>query len=77
MTMTTTERDDVERGPRSRGHGCGGGSGCCGGHGGGPRWDREDETESRRSTLEERQRDLEQELADVTGQLRDLRVRSS
>lgn len=72
--MRTMERDDVERGPRGRGNGCCGGSGCCGGHGGGPRRDREDEPASRRSTLEERQRDLEQELADVTGQLRNLRA---
>ncbi len=70
--MTTTERHDVERGPRGRGHGCCGGTGCCGGHGGGPRWDREDETLSRRSTLEERQSDLEEELAEVTGKLREL-----
>lgn len=72
--MRTMERDDVERGPRGRGHGCCGGSGCCGGHGGGPHRNREDETASRRSILEERQRDLEQELAEVTGKLRDLRA---
>jgi hypothetical protein len=72
--MRTIERDDVERGPRGRRHGCCGGSGCRGGHGGGRRWDREDETRSRQRTLEERQRDLEQELAEVTGKLRDLRA---
>jgi hypothetical protein len=32
------------------------------------------ETQSRQSILEERQRDLEQELAEVTGKLRDLRT---
>jgi len=74
--MRTMGRDDVERGPRGRGHGCHGGPDCCGGHGHGRgrRWDREDGTESLRSTLEERRRDLEQELADVTEQLGDLRA---
>ncbi len=70
--MRTMERDDVARGPRGRGHGCCGGSDCCGGHGGGPRWDRDDEAPSQRSILEERQRNLEEELAEVTGKLRDL-----
>jgi len=72
--MRTMERDDVERGPRGRGRGCCGGSRCCGGHGGGSHRNREDETASRQSILEERQRDLEQELAEVTGKLRDLRA---
>ena len=52
--MRTMERDNVERGPRGRRHGCCGGSGCCGGHGGGRRRDREDETRRRQRTLEER-----------------------
>jgi uncharacterized protein involved in exopolysaccharide biosynthesis len=42
--------------------------GCCGG----PRGHVEDTAVARRSALEERQRDLEQELADVAQQLRDL-----
>ena len=70
--MRTMERDEVGRGPRGRGHGCCGGSGCCGGHGGGWHGGREDETTSRRTSLEERRRDLEQALADVSEQLRDL-----
>ncbi len=74
--MRTMERDEVGRGPRGREHGCCGGSGCCGGHagghGGGRHGGREDETSSRRILLEERRRDLEQELADVTERLGDL-----
>lgn len=72
--MRTMERDDVERGPRGRGHGCCGGSGCRGGSGVGLRWEGEDDAPSQRSILEERQRDLEEELAEVTGRLRDLRA---
>jgi hypothetical protein len=71
--MRTMQRDDVDQGSRGRGHGCCGGSGCCGdGHG--SHSNREDEATMRRTSLEERQRDLEQELADVAGQLRNLRV---
>jgi hypothetical protein len=71
-----TEMNDIERNPRGRGHGCGGGSGCCGGHdhGHGRRWNRDDEPASLRAALEERRRDLEQELADVTDQLDGLRT---
>ncbi len=72
--MKTMGRDDVERGPRGRGRGCCGGSGCCGGHGRGPRveGEREEETTSRRRVLEERRRDLEEALAEVTSELSDL-----
>lgn len=70
--MRTMERDDVERGPRGHGHGCCGGSGCCGGLGRGHGFAQVDETASRRRVLEERQRDLEAALAEVTSELRDL-----
>ncbi|MDA8283301.1 MAG: hypothetical protein M0Z42_08425 [Actinomycetota bacterium] len=70
--MKTMGRDDVERGPRGRGRGCCGDAGCCGGHGRGPHREREEETASRRRTLEERQRDLEEALAEVTSELADL-----
>ena len=70
--MRTMGRDDVERGPRGHGRGCCGGSGCCGGHGQGTRLEHEAETASRRRTLEERQRDLEEALAEVTSELADL-----
>ena len=78
--MKTMGRDDVERGPRGRGRGCCGGASCCGGHGRGPRFEREgefarareEETTSRRRVLEERRRDLEEALAEVTSELSDL-----
>jgi hypothetical protein len=71
--MRTMQRDDVEQGPKGRWGDCCGGSGCCGGrreHGAHRVSDAEAST--RRTTLEDRQRDLEQELADVAGQLLDL-----
>ena len=74
--IRTMGRDDVERGPRGhgRGHGggCCGGSGCCGGHGRGRRFEGEEDTASRRRVLEERRRDLEESLAEVTSELSDL-----
>ena len=74
--MQAMGRDDVERGPRGygRGHGggCCGGWGCCGGHAQGRRFEREEDTTSRRRVLEERRRDLEEALAEVTGELSDL-----
>ena len=70
--MRTMGRDDVERGPRGHGRGCCGGSGCCGGHGRGRHLEREEETASRRRLLEERRRDLEEALAEVTSELSDL-----
>jgi hypothetical protein len=72
--MTTTPREDTERGPRGRGRGGCGGPGCCGGHGHGHGHGRgaEGGLDTRRATLRERQRDLEQELAEVAGALRDL-----
>lgn len=70
--MTTMERGDVERDPRGHGHGCCGGADCCGGHGRGPHFGRKEETASRRRVLEERQRDLEEALAEVTSKLADL-----
>ena len=73
--MRTMERDDATRGRHGRRCGCGGGSGCRGGNGHGGRQHHEDATTTLRTTLEERQRDLEQELADVTEQLRDLRTK--
>ena len=72
--MRTMQREDVERGPKGRGHGCCGGSGCCGGNGPGSESERDSAATTRRTTLEGRQRDLEQELADVAEQLRDLGV---
>jgi hypothetical protein len=70
------QRDDIERGPRGHGRdhdgGCCGGSGCCGGHGRGARFEREEDTASRRRVLEERRRDLEEALAEVTSELSDL-----
>jgi hypothetical protein len=68
------ERDDVERGPRGRGKGCRGGSGCCGGHGHGPHSGDQDAATDRQMSLEEHQLELEQELADVIAQLRNLRA---
>lgn len=71
--MTTAQRDDVEQEPKGHGGECCGGSGNCGGrrkHGG--HHDGETQASTSRAMLEHRQRDLEQELADVTGQLRDL-----
>ena len=74
--MQTMGRDDVERGSRGhgwgRGGGCCGGSGCCGGHGRGPLFEREEDTAIRRRVLEERRRDLEEALAEVTSELSDL-----
>lgn len=70
--MRTMGRDDVERGSRGHIRGCCGGSGCCAGHGRGPHREREEETASRRRVLEERQRDLEEALAEVTSELADL-----
>ncbi len=74
--IQTMRRDDVERGPRGRGwghgEGCCGGSGCCGSRGRGRRLEREDETTSRQRVLEERRRDLEEALAEVTSELSDL-----
>lgn len=69
--MMMTRRDEIERGWRGRGRGCCGGPGCCGGHERAPRFE-QDTTALRRQVLEERQRDLEQELADVTSELQDL-----
>jgi hypothetical protein len=66
-----TRRDEIERGSRGRGRGCCGGPGCCGGHERALRFE-QDTTARRRQVLEERQRDLEQELADVTSELQDL-----
>ena len=68
----TMGRDDVERGPRGHGRGCCGGSGCCGGHGRGRHLEREEDTASRRRLLEQRRRDLEEALAEVTSELSDL-----
>ena len=70
--MRTMGRDDVEGGPRGHGRCCCGGSGCCGGHGRGPHLEREEDTASRRRLLEERRRDLEEALAEVTSELTDL-----
>jgi len=70
--MRTMERDDVERGRRGHGHDCCGGPGCCGGHGRDRGFAGEDETARRRRALEERQRDLEEALAEVTSELADL-----
>lgn len=59
--MRTIQRDDAQyRRGDHRG-------GCCG-----PRGYVEDTAVARRRALEEHQRDLEQELADVAEQLRDL-----
>jgi hypothetical protein len=71
--MRTTD-EQTWAGRRSFGQrGCGCGHGCgCGGHARGPRWADGEETVTERVTLEERQRDLEQELADVTARLRHL-----
>lgn len=60
--MRTIQRDDAQHGLGDRG------SGCCGGKG----HQDQDTPMDRRRALEEHQRDLEQELADVTEQLRDL-----
>jgi hypothetical protein len=66
-----TERDHVEQGQRQERGCCG--PGCCGrGYGQGARWDHEDEAAERRASVGERRRDLEQQLADVTGQLQGL-----
>jgi hypothetical protein len=71
--MRTMERDEVVRGRRGHGHG----HGCCGGCGG-PRRGRhlrgEEAASTRRRALEERQRDLEEALAEVTSELADLDV---
>jgi hypothetical protein len=56
--MTTTQRDEAKHSDGDRGRG------CCGGHG--------HEEATSRQALEERHRDLEQKLADVTEQLADL-----
>jgi hypothetical protein len=72
--MRPMERDDVERGPRGCGEGCCGGSGCCGGHGHGPHSGHQDATTGQQMALEERQLDLEQDPADLTAQLRNLRT---
>lgn len=71
--MRTRQRDDVEPGTKGHGGDCCRGSGCCGGrreHG--AHLDSDAEASVRRTTLEDRQRDLEEELTDVAGQLRDL-----
>ncbi|MGC8463184.1 MAG: hypothetical protein ACP5P9_05895 [Acidimicrobiales bacterium] len=69
--MQTMGRDDVERGQHGHGRGCcgGGGGGCCGGRGHGRHLEHQDETASRRRLLEERRRDLEEALAEVTSEL--------
>lgn len=61
--MKTIQRDDAQQRPADRG------SDCCGGK---RRRDAADSPMDRRRALQEHQRDLEQELADVTEQLRDL-----
>lgn len=69
--MRTIQRDDAQDRLGDHGCGCGGGP-SRGGGGCGPRRSVEDTAVARRRALEEHQRDLEQELADVTEQLRDL-----
>jgi hypothetical protein len=60
--MRTTARDDAHHSPGDHWGGCG----C------GTRRYEEDTPAARRRALEEHQRDLEQKLADVADQLRDL-----
>jgi hypothetical protein len=72
--MRTIERDDVEYGTRGHRNGCCGGSDCCGGQRGGHRSAGSDESAGRRRVLEKRQRDLEETLAEVTSELRDLGI---
>ncbi len=71
--MKTTQRDEVQHQPAGHRGGCCGGSGHsgCGPHGSA------EDTVARRSALEEHQRDLEQALADVAEQLRDLPAEES
>jgi hypothetical protein len=69
--MRTTSRDDAQQSLSDRRGGCCGGPAHSGGCGGGTHGYAED-TVARRRALEEHQRDLEQELADVVAQLRDL-----
>jgi len=70
--MRTIQRDEAQHSVGDHRRGCCGGSSREGGHGCGSHGYKEDTAVARRSALEERQRDLEQELADVAEQLRDL-----
>jgi hypothetical protein len=70
--MRTIQRDEAQHSVGDHRRGCCGGPGHEGGDGCGPRGYVEDTAVARRSALEERERDLEQELADVAEQLRDL-----
>lgn len=69
--MKTAQRDDPQHQPADHRGGCCGGSGHSGDPGCRSHGAKAD-TVARRSELEERLRDLEQELANVDEQLRDL-----
>lgn len=70
--MRTIQQDEAQHSVGDHRRGCCGGSSRKAGDGCGPSGCAEDTEVDRRSALEERQRDLEQELADVADQLRDL-----
>lgn len=70
--MRTRQREDTQHWRGDRGSGCCGGSGRRDHVGCGPHGYTEDTSMDRRHALEEHQRDLEQQLADVAEQLRDL-----
>ncbi|EFG79780.1 hypothetical protein HMPREF0591_0325 [Mycobacterium parascrofulaceum ATCC BAA-614] len=70
--MTTIQRDYAQHGLGDRGSSCCGRPGRRNGSDYGPGWPVEDTAITRRRTLEEHQRDLEQELADVAEQIRDV-----
>ena len=76
--MKMMEQESSERGPQGRA-GCGGGGsshcGCHNEHDSTP--ERADEAATLRTSLEDRQRDLEQELATVAQELRDLEPNKS
>lgn len=70
--MTTIQPDEAQHSEGDHRRGCCGGSSREGGDGCGSHGHDEDTAVEPRRALEERQRDLEQELADVAEQLRDL-----
>ncbi|MDT5356916.1 MAG: hypothetical protein QOJ56_5448 [Mycobacterium sp.] len=70
--MTTIQPDEAQHSEGDHRRGCCGGSSREGSDGCGSHGNAEDTAVARRGALEERQRDLEQELSDVAEQLRDL-----
>jgi len=70
--MRTIRRDDAQHWLGAHRGDCCGGAGRAGGCGCEPHLDVANTTAARRRAFKERQRDLEQELADIAGQLRDL-----